>query len=236
MKEYRIDLHIHTVLSPCADLLMTPGVIIERALEQELDIIAITDHNATGNLKVAMDLAVDRPLEIIPGMELETREEVHLLCLFPDLETALSWQSVVDQNLPDRENREDVFGPQLLTDAKDRFIGRENRLLSTASMLTLEEAVEGVYSTGGAVIPSHIERTNGLINNLGFIPPELERRLVFLEVNREEKETKLCENFPFLQEFILISGSDAHHPDQIGTGSRIKLRKGDQKGLIEKLR
>ncbi|MFW5999177.1 MAG: PHP domain-containing protein [Halanaerobiaceae bacterium] len=224
MKKYRIDLHIHTVLSPCADLLMTPGQIIEQALGLGLDIIAITDHNATGNLRVALKLAKVLPLEIIPGMELETREEVHLLCLFPDLERALDWQEIVNDNLPDRENREDIFGPQLLTDEEDRFIGRETRLLSTATFLSLEEAVEGVTSRNGLIIPSHIERTNGLINNLGFIPPELEDKFSLLEVNAAGKETELCEKFPFLKEYTIISSSDAHHPDQIGNGIKIELQ------------
>ena len=106
MCKVNVDLHIHSVLSPCAHLLMTPGNIIRRALEVELDVIAITDHNSIGNLETALKIAADKPLRIIPGMEVESREEVHLLCYFKELDRAMEWQKIVDENLPNIKNNE----------------------------------------------------------------------------------------------------------------------------------
>src|SRR5512143_1389353 len=107
MSTYRADLHVHTVLSPCADVEMIPPLIVEEALQRGIRLLAITDHNATANIAAvqkaaaAASAAAGTELTILPGMELQTREEVHVLCLFDKLEQAFALQQWVDARLPE---------------------------------------------------------------------------------------------------------------------------------------
>lgn len=100
MHTYRADLHVHTVVSPCADVEMIPPLIVAEAVNQGIDIVAITDHNSTANISAIQKAAKGFPLFIIPGMEVQTAEDVHVLCLFEKLDQALSWQELVDHHLP----------------------------------------------------------------------------------------------------------------------------------------
>ncbi len=127
MNKFRADLHVHTVLSPCAEVEMIPPLIVREALERGIRLIAITDHNATGNIRAVMEAAQGTDLTILPGMELQTHEEVHLLCLFDTIEQAEIWQKVVDSVLPDRSNNPEFFGEQFIVDASGDFIRREER-------------------------------------------------------------------------------------------------------------
>lgn len=214
MKVYKADFHIHTVLSPCADLLMTPGNIIKRALEIGLDIIAITDHNTAGNLEVALKLTKKTPLYIIPGMEVESSEEVHLLCLFPELNKLLEWERIVYQSLPVLKNDEEFFGYQLKTDLNDEFIAKEERLLATATNLSINNIVQEVKKLGGLVIPSHIDRPhNSIIANLGFIPSELD--FPFLELSKSKQPTDLPATILNRGEYSFIKSSDSHYLEDI---------------------
>ncbi len=209
MKLYNVDLHIHTVLSPCADLLMTPGNIIERSIQKGLDVIAITDHNSAANVKTVIEMAKNTGLHVIPGMELETAEEVHLLCLFNSLNQVLKWQEIVYASLPGRKNNEDFFGYQLLTDTNDRIVSREERLLATATTITLQEAVKEIRKLAGIAIPAHIDRSYSVINNLGFIPAELELRV--LEISNNTTPYKIRNKYSFLNEYLFIKSSDSHY-------------------------
>lgn len=214
-KNFRLDLHIHTCLSPCADLLMTPANIIRAALQAGLDCIAITDHNTGGNVEVAMKIARGSGLQIIPAMEIETREEVHLLCLFPVLEALLEWDKLVAENLPDLKNDEEFFGYQLYTDDQDEYIAKEERLLAVASRLSFNEVVEGVVKLGGMIIPAHVDRpANGIIRQLGFIPPEAEISIV--EISRHAKVEEIRQEYPYLKNYPYLTGSDSHYLSDIG--------------------
>ena len=226
MKNYFADLHLHTVLSPCADLLMTPKNIIDRALEVGLDLIAITDHNSAENVEVTMELAVDTPLTILPGMEVETKEEVHLLCLFEKLEQVLSWQEVVYASLPQKKNNEEVFGPQILTNLADEYVKKVEKMLSAATEFSVEEVVAEVSERGGVVIPSHVDRGHAsLLSNLGFIPPNLEIDAVEITPNITVKEAK--EKFAQLSDYQLITNSDAHQLEAIKKSLKLKLPRVD---------
>jgi hypothetical protein len=112
MQRFRADLHVHTVLSPCAAVEMIPPLIVQTALEQVIHIIAITDHNASANVAPVIEAAAGSNLTVLPGMEMQTQEEVHLLCLFEDLEQLKTWQHLVDAHLPQRFNNPDYFGEQ----------------------------------------------------------------------------------------------------------------------------
>ncbi len=137
---YRAEFHIHTVLSPCASVEMIPPLIIQEAIEKGIKIIAISDHNATANINAVIQAAKDTEITVIPGIELHTREEIHILCLFPNPTAAHEFQAVLEPYLPETNNQEDVFGPQYVVDATGEYIRHEERMLSQATSLSIEQA------------------------------------------------------------------------------------------------
>jgi len=175
MPLWRADLHIHTVLSGCAEVEMIPPLIVERAREQGLTMIGIADHNSAGNAAAVMEAAPD-DLVVKPGLELETKETVHLVCLFDSVEDALGLQAFVYAHLPAQlPDEKDPFGPRFLVNAAGERLARENRPLFAATDLTLTEAVAAAHSRGSLVVASHVERrAHGLLGVLGFVPPEVQ--------------------------------------------------------------
>jgi PHP family Zn ribbon phosphoesterase len=213
----RADLHIHTVLSPCAEVEMIPPLIVERAVAVGLDLIAITDHNASANAGAVMEAARTTGLKVLPGMELQTREEVHLLCLFDTLEQLTLWQVEVDRALPDLKNRAETLGEQFVVDAAGDFVRREERLLLVSAHLALEDAAARVHALGGLAIPAHIDRpANGLIALLGFVPPGL--NVPALEISPNISVDDARARFHLPGGVPLIRSSDAHWLDAIGSG------------------
>lgn len=207
--KYSADLHIHSALSPCADNEMTPNNIVNMALLKGLDIIAVTDHNSAGNIQALTKCAEGTGLLVVPGMELMTSEEVHLVCLFPDPGAALWLQDKIYEALPGIKNREEIFGQQLLLDENDVVKGTVSRLLITAAAIALEEASELVESCGGVVIPAHIDRNSfSLISNLGMIPEKPVYKYLELSKNCDVYEYRL--NNPQLDKYKFIRSSDAH--------------------------
>lgn len=229
MKFYKTELHVHTVLSPCANLLMTPASIINRAIKAGIEILAITDHNSAENVEVTLKLAKNTPLQIIPGMELETREEVHLLCLFDRLEQVICLQNYVYESLPDLKNREDVFGYQLLTDLEDEYKAKIDRLLAVSTTLTINDAVKTVNDLGGIVIPAHVDRNNGLIKNLGFIPSDL--NLPVLEISNNTDCDKL--NINGDENYKIIKNSDSHFIHELKPWTTVELRSISVKEILQ---
>ena len=210
MKTYVAELHIHTVLSPCAAVEMIPPFIVQEALERGINLIAITDHNASANVGAVQKAAAGTGLTVLPGMELQTREEVHLLCLFDTLDQLEDWQARVDVHMPRMENNAEFFGEQFVVDESGDFIRRETQLLSTSADLTLKEAVEQVSELGGLPIPAHVNRqVFGLFANLGFIPPDLP--IPAVEISRHIQPADARQKFPQLQNYTLIQGGDVHH-------------------------
>jgi 3',5'-nucleoside bisphosphate phosphatase len=174
MHSLLIDLHIHTVLSPCAEVEMIPPLIVRRALELGLALIGIADHNCAANAAAVIEAARDTSLTVLPGMEVQTREEVHMLCVFDTLEQVEDWQRTVDAALPGLPNREDFFGAQYVVDATGAHRYTEERLLATSTSLSVEQVAAGVEALGGLCIPAHIDRPSfSILSNLGFIPPGL---------------------------------------------------------------
>jgi 3',5'-nucleoside bisphosphate phosphatase len=211
MKKFRADLHVHTVLSPCAEVEMIPPLIVQKALELNITLIAITDHNATGNINAVMEAAQGTDLTVLPGMELQTREEVHLLCLFETIEQAEAWQKVVDSILPDRSNNPEFFGEQFIVDATGDFIRREERLLIVSADIGLDEAAAQVHALGGFAIPAHVDRKAfSLIANLGLVPPGFEA----LEISRHLKPTEAAVRYPQIRGYPLIQSGDVHRLDE----------------------
>jgi len=206
----RCDLHLHTDLSPCADPDMTPGNIVAMAGLKGLQVIAITDHQSCGNCGPAMAIAAKMggPL-VIPGLEIESSEEIHLVCLFPTLDAACRMESLVRQAMPLMPNRRDIFGEQHYYDEDDGIVGEETRLLLVACRLDCFELAENALALGGVCLPAHIDReANSMLNTLGRIPPDFPAR--WLELSASADEKALLSDHPELLNYRLISSSDAH--------------------------
>ncbi len=214
MKTFVAELHCHTVLSPCAEVEMIPPLIVEAALERGINLLAITDHNASANIRAVQRAAYGTGLTVLPGMELQTREEVHLLCLFDTLEQSAAWQSLVNQHLPPQENDIEHFGEQFVVDETGEFIRRETQLLLTSASLSLEDAIGRVRSIGGLAIPAHVNRPAfGLIANLGFVPVDV--HLDALEISRHLSVSEAVKKFPQIKGYPLVQGGDAHRLDEL---------------------
>jgi len=208
------DLHVHTVLSPCGEVEMIPPLIVQQARRIGLSIIAVTDHNSAENAAAVMEAAEGSGITVLPGMEVQTREEAHLVCLFDDLEQVYCWQETVYDHLPDEENLENVFGPQFVVDAAGRFIRRNKRLLVTSTSLSAEQIVEGVTHQGGLCIAAHIDRpTFGLLSVLGFIPPGLD--LAAVEISSRLSPDEAYRRFPQLVGRPVIVSGDAHRLSEL---------------------
>ena len=222
MRAYRADLHVHTVLSACAEIEMIPPLIVEEARLKGLDIIAITDHNATGNAIAVREAAAEAhrrgetELTVLLGMELQTREEVDLLCIFDTPEALEAWQSIVDEQLLPMPNDPERFGPQYVVDREGTLVREDQRLLQAPAMIGLEEAVHQVQSMGGLAIPAHIDRQhNGLMAMLGLWPAGL--NVDAAEISPNMRPSQARQAFNSIPEHVaLVSHSDAHWLDWIG--------------------
>ena len=204
MKIY-YDLHIHSALSPCGDNDMTPNNIVNMSILKGLDAIAITDHNACGNVRAAMKVAEDKII-VIPGMEIETAEEVHMVSLFPDIESAEEMERIIRKNSVPVENKVEIFGNQYYMNENDEIIGEEPNLLVTATGLDIYSVVNNVKDLGGVVYPAHIDRSSySVLSNLGFIPPDLNFTTVEITAkNRAKME-------PEYSDYDIVTSSDAHY-------------------------
>ncbi|HHU90676.1 MAG TPA: PHP domain-containing protein [Clostridiaceae bacterium] len=234
--KYWVDLHIHTCLSPCAEEDMTPNNIVNMALIKGLDIIAITDHNSARNLEAVIEAGKRQGLLVIPGMELCTAEEIHLVCLFPELKEAMSFEKLVYDNLYPIENREDIFGSQIIMDQEDNVIGKESRLLSGASRLDAETALKEVRNLNGIVFPAHIDRQSySMLNTLGAIPSEY--CFKYLELSKHcVFDTFISEN-PSLNTYQYIRTSDAHFlGDILEPEVSLDLKQGTIESLLDVFR
>lgn len=198
------DLHIHSCLSPCASEDMTPNNICGMAHIKGLELIAVTDHNSALNLRALAEAARRFQLLFLPGIELCTREDVHLLGYFPSVEAAEEMGARIRPLLPAMKNRPDFFGRQLLMDEADRVTGEEDALLIGALNLGFSEAVALVRALGGAPVPAHIHRGNGLIEMLGFIPP-----------GDQLKAAEVKPGDPVPEGYAILHSSDAHQLQDI---------------------
>ncbi len=213
LETYIADLHVHTVVSPCAEVEMIPPLIVQEALARGINLIAITDHNSSANVSAVQQAARDTGLAVLPGMELQTREEVHLLCLFDTLDQLDAWQTFVNAHLPPLQNNIEYFGEQFVVDETGEFIRRETQLLLTSADISLEEAVTGVSQLEGLAIPAHVNRPAfSLIANLGFVPPGVP--FAALEISRHLTPTQARQKFPQLQHYPLIQNGDVHRLDE----------------------
>ena len=188
---------------------MIPPLIVQEALERHIDIIAITDHNASANVAAVQKAADGTGLTVLPGMEVQSREDVHLLCLFASLADLESWQHQVDLSLPDELNPADHLGEQFIVDEEGEFIRSEPRLLLTATQFSIEEVIENVNKLHGVVIPAHVDRPSfGLFPTLGFLADWW--HFPTLEISRHITPDALHQKFPSSKRLPVIQSGDAH--------------------------
>jgi PHP family Zn ribbon phosphoesterase len=208
MKVY-YDFHIHSCLSPCGDNDMTPNNIVNMSALKGLDAIAITDHNCGENAKAAMEAAKELPLTVIPGMEIETSEEIHMVALFPDVSSLLKMQEIVANALPPIKNKPAIFGEQIIMDKHDKIVDFKKQFLITACSLSIFEVAGKVRELGGVVFPAHIDKSSySVLSNLGSIPEELEFSTV--EIKKNPVPQNLCD-MGVEAKYTILHNSDAHY-------------------------
>ncbi|MDA8098456.1 MAG: PHP domain-containing protein [Nitrospiraceae bacterium] len=217
LRELKADLHIHTCLSPCAGLDMSPLAVVQTAARKGLDLIGICDHNSAENVLAAKRAGQAAGLTVLGGMEVASEEEAHILVFFERDDDLLRFQGVVYSHLSGT-NDEKRFGQQVIADEEDGVTGFCDRLLIAATSLPVEKIVATARAAAGdsLVIAAHVDRdVFSLIGQLGFIPPHL--GLDAVEVSRHLAVSEAGKRFPDCTMYPVITASDAHRPEDIGS-------------------
>ncbi len=210
MSLYTCDLHVHSCLSPCADNDNTPNNLAGMASLNHIDIMALTDHNSTKNCPAFFEACKRYGIIPVPGMELTTSEEIHVVCLFPTLEQAMAFNEVVDSKRIRFPNSKEIFGDQLILNGEDELIGEEPDFLTNATEISLEEVPELVGQFDGVCYPAHIDReANGCIAVLGTFPET--PYFTAAELHDAENEASYREKYPILRDKRILFSSDAHY-------------------------
>lgn len=225
MSIYKCDLHIHSCLSPCGDNDMTPGNIVGMACLNGLHIVALTDHNSTRNCPAFFKIAKQYGIIPVAGVELTTNEDIHVVCLFRNLDDAMDFGELIENKRYQIENEPEIFGNQYIIDENDEICGEEKLLLINAIDLSLDQAFVEVGTRGGVCYPAHIDRSsNGIIAMLGDFPPE--PRFTAFELNDIGSFEDCVKRFPIIseRELVHVQASDAHYLTDISeAGFSIEL-------------
>lgn len=215
MPRFLVDLHVHTLLSPCADLEMSPSVIVQRAAAAGLDAIAVCDHNSTLQIPVLRELGREAGVVVFYGVELTTCEEAHLVAILPDETVTAKLQEWIDLHIEKVPNCPEKLGDQVWVDCNEMIAGEVEWYLNSPLRCSAEETAAEVVRLGGLVVAAHVDRTaNSLIGQLGFLPPQLP--VAAVEYNHFERFTDLKRLHPYLNNYTSYTASDAHFPLQIG--------------------
>ncbi|MDR1565139.1 MAG: PHP domain-containing protein [Oscillospiraceae bacterium] len=213
MKIY-YDLHIHSCLSPCGDMDMTPNNLVNMAALNGLQMIALTDHNSCKNCPAAAQAAREAGLIFVPGMELCTSEEAHVVCLFPSLEQAMAFDAYVEQHIPPIANRPEIFGQQQILNAQDEPIGEVEQLLISATTISVDKIVALVRKYGGAAFPAHIDKASySVVASLGVFPDWAGFSAV--EIYSRKPDFKLESLGISPEKYPVLHNSDAHYLENI---------------------
>ena len=208
------DLHLHTVVSACAEVEMIPPLIMEQAQSLGLGIIAVTDHHTADNVAAMQRAGREHGIAVLPGMEVASREGADIVCLFDTLEQVLAWQDAVYAHLPEQKNRPEFFGAQYVVDETGEFMRENERLLATSTSFAVEELVRRVLALGGLAIAAHVDRPSGsLLGNLGFVPPDLP--LAALELSVRTSPAVFLAQHPELAAWPIIVSGDAHRLNEM---------------------
>ena len=208
MSAYTCDLHVHSCLSPCADNDNTPNNLAGMAYLNHLRIMALTDHNSSRNCPAFFEAAARYGIIPVPGMELTTSEDIHVVCLFASLADALAFNDEVDTRRIRIPNSKAVFGDQLIMNAEDEVIAEEPDFLTNATTISYDEVPEIVAKYGGVCYPAHIDReANSVTAILGTVPPEPVYPAA--ELHFAENEDRCRQEYGLGDKRIIVS-SDAH--------------------------
>ncbi len=204
------DLHLHSCLSPCGDMDMTPNNIVGMSKLLGLDVIALTDHNISLNCEATMKVGEENGLLVIPGMELTTSEDIHAVCLFPTLEKALEWNDYVDQNRIKIKNKPDIYGRQVIMNENDEETGEIEALLLPATNISIMTAHKLVRDFGGVCYPAHVDRDSlSILSVLGEIDESC--GFTTAELADKSKLGELRALHPILDTLNIVTNSDAHY-------------------------
>lgn len=210
MGQYYYDLHLHSCLSPCGDMDMTPNNLVNMAKLLGMDVIALTDHNTCLNCEAAMKVGEEIGLLVIPGMELTTSEDIHAVCLFPTLEKALAFSRYVDENRIHIRNKAEIYGRQVIMNENDEEIGEIEDLLLPGSFIGMYDAYRKAQEFGGICYPAHIDRDSlSILSVLGEIDPWCGFRTA--ELADISRLPELRKQHPILDNMNIITCSDAHY-------------------------
>lgn len=220
MQRWVADLHVHSLLSPCAEIEMTPRHIVKRASENGINLVAITDHNVSGNVKAAIVAGQSYGVTVWPGVEVESKEGGHIVVIFDSLRKLKSFQDVLDENMTELKNNPDKFGGQFVVDEEDEFVREEERFLLAPVNIAADDIAALADELGGVAIVAHIDKpAYSLLNYLGFIAPG--SGFVAAEVSRnsllelaDKKMHRLVGGLTY------ITNSDAHRMDEFLSGPR----------------
>lgn len=209
MKVY-YDLHIHSVLSPCGSEDMTPNNIVNMAWIKGLEVIAVTDHNTMRNVPVVMELAKQKNIIVIPGIEVTTKEDIHVLCYFKDIVKGMEFQNLIYESLPKIKNKEEIFGRQVIMNEKDEEINKLDKLLLNATNYSVSDVYRMAGDFGGIMVPAHINKmSNSILANLGFMPFDLDIKTIEV-YNKASFPSGFDKN-----KYLCITNSDAHYLEDI---------------------
>jgi predicted metal-dependent phosphoesterase TrpH len=212
---FRSDLHIHTCLSPCADIDMSPRAIVETAVHKGLDIIAICDHNSAENVAASVRAAAGRGLTVLSGMEITSQEEAHIIALFDTPDQILELQKIVYAHLPKGTAVETSIDDQIVVNELDEVEAFNTKLLFGATDLSLQKIVETIHNFDGLAIAAHIDREMfSIVGQLGFIPEELPLDAVEISAATPLEEARA--SFSIYGNFPMVTSSDAHFINDIG--------------------
>ena len=212
MNKYYYDLHIHSCLSPCGDDDMTPNNIAGMGVLNGLNIMALTDHNTCKNCPAFFKAAKKNGIIPVAGMELTTAEDIHVVCLFPELETAMAFDEFIQSHRMLIPNRTDIFGFQQIMDENDEVVGEEEYLLSNATDIMIDTVYEIVKEHGGICYPAHVDRdANGIIAMLGTFPDYDYMEFSTAEFHSGENIEEYDEKYPNLRNTLKVVSSDAHY-------------------------
>jgi PHP family Zn ribbon phosphoesterase len=217
IRPFVADLHIHSVLSPCGDYDMVPEYVLAQARQQQLDLIAITDHNSGANVKAFWEAFQGTGIAVLPGMEVTTAEEIHILTFFDHLEGLAAWQAIVYAALPPIKNQEEVFGVQVEIDAQHQIVQIHDRFFAGTTTLSVDTVFSQVQALGGLCIPAHVDKPAfSVISQLGAIPPDLD--VLAVEIFWKRSLVEATQRFPEIARYSVVRSSDAHYLKDIGAG------------------
>ena len=235
MPDLFYDLHIHSCLSPCGDDESTPANIAMLAKMLGLNVAALTDHNSCKNCPAFFEAAKAAELLPIAGMELTTAEEIHVLCLFPELDNAMEFDKYVHERIMPIKNKPEIYGNQFVKNSEDETVDIEDICLINATDIDFYSVKPLVKSYGGIMIPAHIDRKAfSLINTLGDVPPDAGFDCV--EMKYPEAMENLTAKYPYIGECGVIFDSDAHYLENISMpNNKLSVGEVSAKGVLEVL-